>query len=188
MIFFILFFLVLALQRVVELIIARKNEEWMKKRGAKEYGQNHYRAMVIIHTAFFVSLLLEAGFFHSGIHPLWEYLLAGFLLTQAGRIWVISSLGKYWNTKIIVLPDTEVVATGPYKFFRHPNYLIVTVELAIIPLLFNAYWTLIIFAVLNQLILLTRIPVEEEALSRETNYEHVHFSTPGWIGSEKKEK
>ncbi|MGR3764771.1 isoprenylcysteine carboxyl methyltransferase family protein [Rossellomorea sp. NS-SX7] len=186
--FFILFFTILVVQRLVELVIARKNEKWMKDRGAKEFGQDHYRAMVMIHFAFFISLLIEGGLLHSGIHPLWKYLLAGFLLTQAGRIWVISSLGKYWNTKIIVLPNTEVVATGPYKHFRHPNYLIVTLELAIIPLLFNAYWTLVIFSVLNQLILLTRIPVEERALRSETDYERVHLATPGWIGAFKKEK
>ncbi|MCA1054579.1 hypothetical protein LCM10_06235 [Rossellomorea aquimaris] len=186
--FFGLFFAILIIQRVAELVIARKNEQWMKERGAKEFGQSHYQFMVMIHSAFFVSLLIEGGIYHTGVHPLWKYLLAGFLLTQAGRIWVISSLGKYWNTKIIVLPDTEVVAKGPYKLFRHPNYLIVTVELVLIPLLFNAYWTLIIFAVLNQLILFTRIPVEERALKSETNYERVHIGTPGWIGASKREK
>ncbi|WP_175991616.1 isoprenylcysteine carboxyl methyltransferase family protein [Bacillus sp. Marseille-Q1617] len=185
MTFFLLFFTILVIQRAVELVIARKNERWMKSRGAKEFGQGHYRTMVMIHFAFFVSLLIEGGVFHSGLHPLWKYLLAGFILTQAGRIWVISSLGKYWNTKIIVLPNTEVVSTGPYKLFRHPNYLIVTLELAVIPLLFNAYWTLIIFALLNQLILFTRIPVEEQALRSETDYER---ETPGWIGTLKKEK
>jgi methyltransferase len=188
MVFFYLFLVVLAIQRFIELIIARKNEKWMKKQGAKEYGQKHYQAMLLIHFAFFVSLLIEGGIFHSGIHPHWEYLLAIFLLTQAGRIWIISSLGKYWNTKIIVLPDGDIVASGPYKLFRHPNYLIVTIELIIVPLLFNAYWTMVIFAALNQLILFTRISIEEHALRSETDYEFVHFHTPGWIGAAKKEK
>jgi methyltransferase len=188
MFFFKLFLAILAIQRIVELIIARKNEKWMKNQGAKEYGQKHYRAMVLIHFAFFVSLLIEGGIFHSGIHPLWEFLLTIFLLTQAGRIWVISSLGRYWNTKIIVLPHAEVVASGPYKLFRHPNYLIVTIELMIVPLIFNAYWTMVIFAVLNQLILFMRILIEEHALKRETDYELVHLGTPGWIGTVKKEK
>jgi methyltransferase len=186
--FFVLFFTVLVIQRLVELVIAKKNEKWMKDRGAKEFGQKHYHVMVMIHFAFFVSLLIEGGIYHSGIHPLWKYLLALFLITQAGRVWVISSLGKYWNTKIIVLPDAEVVATGPYKLFRHPNYLIVTMELVIVPLLFNAYWTLIVFAVLNQLILLTRIPVEEDALKTETDYDRIHVRTPGWLGIVRKEK
>jgi methyltransferase len=188
MVFFNIFYVVLAIQRLVELILARKNEKWMKRQGAIEYGQKHYHAMVLIHVAFFVSLYIEAGIFHNGIHPLWKYLLSIFILTQAGRVWVISSLGRFWNTKIIVLPYAEVVASGPYKLFRHPNYLIVTIELIIVPLLFNAYWTMVIFAVLNQLILFTRIPIEEHALSIETDYELVHVKTPGWIGTVKKEK
>ncbi|MCA1058391.1 hypothetical protein LCL96_05570 [Rossellomorea aquimaris] len=188
MLYFVLFFSVLVIQRLVELFIAKSNEKWMKKQGAKEYGQSHYRMMVAIHIAFFISLLIEGGVFHSGVNPFWPLLLAGFILTQLVRIWAIASLGKYWNTKIIVLPKADVVAKGPYKHLKHPNYLIVTLELLIIPLLFNAFWTLFIFALLNQFILSIRIPLEEHALKAETDYGQVHFKTKGWIPLFKKEK
>ncbi|NMH70454.1 hypothetical protein HF072_16860 [Bacillus sp. RO3] len=186
--YFILFFFVLICQRLVELFIAKSNEEWMKRQGAREYGKAHYKMMVTIHIAFFVSLLIEGGFFHKGVNPFWPLLLTGFLLTQLGRIWVMSSLGRYWNTKIIVLPEAEAVSKGPYKYLKHPNYLIVTVEFLIVPLLFNAYWTLFIFALLNQFILAVRIPLEEQALRSETDYERIHLQTKGWLPIIKKGK
>ena len=188
MLYFMLFFSVLMIQRIVELFIAKSNEKWMKSQGAKEYGQTHYRMMVAIHIAFFISLLIEGGLLHSGVNHYWPFLLGGFILTQLGRVWAIASLGKYWNTKIIVLPQAEVVAKGPYKHLKHPNYLIVTLEFLIVPLLFNAYWTLFIFALLNQFILSIRIPLEERALKEETDYEMVHVRTRGWIPLFKKEK
>ena len=83
------------------------------------------------------------------------------------RIWCLTSLGKFWNTKIIVLPVLDVVIKGPYKFIRHPNYLIVTIELLVLPLLFSAYFTAIVFSLLNVWMLSVRIPAEEKALKRK---------------------
>ncbi|WP_409251124.1 isoprenylcysteine carboxyl methyltransferase family protein [Bacillus sp. SCS-153A] len=171
---FYLLFAVIAIQRIVELIIARRNEKWMKGKGAKEYGKNHYKLMVTIHMLFFFSLLAEKILAERPISEYWMGLFLVFLITQAGRVWVISSLGRYWNTKIIVLPQADVIAKGPYKFIKHPNYFIVTVELIVIPLMFNAYWTLFIFAILNQFILSIRIPLEEKALAEATDYRTVH--------------
>ena len=86
------------------------------------------------------------------------------------RIWCLTSLGKFWNTKIIILPGADVVIKGPYKFIRHPNYLIVTTELLVLPLLFSAYFTAIVFSILNIWMLSVRIPTEERALKEVTNY------------------
>ena len=169
MVFGILIAFVIA-QRLVELRIARRNELWMKKQGAKEYGERHYIFMVLIHVSFFVSLIAEVFFVRRGLSPYWPFFLAVFILVQLARVWVIASLGKYWNTKIIVLPNIQVVAKGPFKYVRHPNYLIVTIELIVIPLIFQAYFTAIIFFVLNQVILAIRIPAEEKALRENTDY------------------
>ncbi|RIW33088.1 hypothetical protein D3H55_11920 [Bacillus salacetis] len=171
---FYLLFSVIAIQRLVELIIAKRNEKWMKAKGAREYGQNHYRLMVLIHLLFFTSLLAEQSVGRQELNEYWPSLFILFLAAQAGRVWVIASLGRYWNTKIIVLPQADIIAKGPYKFIKHPNYLIVTVELIVIPLIFNAYWTLFIFALLNQFILSIRIPVEERALADTTDYHEIH--------------
>ena len=102
---------------------------------------------------------------------MWPIYLTTFLLVQLGRVWVIATLGKYWNTKIIVLPGSNIVAKGPFKYIKHPNYLIVTIELIVIPLLFQAYITAIVYFILNQVILAIRIPMEEKALREHTDFQ-----------------
>ncbi|KYD09210.1 hypothetical protein MXL46_01305 [Heyndrickxia sporothermodurans] len=168
--FFYLLLVIIIIQRCVELFIAKKNERFLKDQGAKEYGRKHYLFMVMMHICFFVSLLVEVTFFAKSLSSLWPIWFSLFLLTQIGRVWVIQSLGTFWNTKIIVLPEATIVSKGPYKYIKHPNYLIVTTELLVIPLMFNAYFTLVCFFILNQLILAIRIPYEERVLLKETNY------------------
>ncbi len=168
---FFLFFTFVTFQRGVELFVARKNEKWMKDQGALEFGSNHYQYMVAMHALFFVFFLIEKITLNRDVSQIWPLLLSIFVLTQIMRFWVISSLGKYWNTKIIVLPNVNVVRQGPYRFIKHPNYVVVTIELIVVPLLFGAYFTAILFTILNLLILSVRIPAEEKALKELTEYE-----------------
>ncbi|MBS4176618.1 isoprenylcysteine carboxyl methyltransferase family protein [Lederbergia citrea] len=168
--FFIVFLIFLITQRLVELGIAKRNEHWMKKNGAIEYGQRHYKFMVLIHIVFFISLITEVLLFDKNLNHYWIGFIILFGIVQIGRIWVIATLGKFWNTKIIVLPGIKVVAKGPFKYVKHPNYIIVTIELLVIPLMFNAYLTAALFFILNQLILAIRIPAEEKALKENTDY------------------
>lgn len=160
-----LIFVFLIIQRLTELVIARRNEKWMKDRGAYEVGEDHYKWFVIVHSVFFISILIEVfNRPESGQQlNLWLFIL--FLLTQGARVWCLVSLGRFWNTKIIILPGAELVSRGPYRFMKHPNYWIVGIELIIIPLLFHAYITAILFPVLHLLLLRKRIPQEEKALS-----------------------
>lgn len=167
---FLIFLSIIILQRLFELIVARRNEKWMKEQGAVEYGQEHYPIMVMMHSLFFAAFCMEVIVFKKHISPVWPMLLSIFIATQAIRIWALSSLGKYWNTKIIVLPSTTIVKKGPYKYLRHPNYTIVILEILVIPMLFQAYWTAVIFTILNVWMLSVRIPLEEKALMNETNY------------------
>ncbi|SDJ68261.1 isoprenylcysteine carboxyl methyltransferase family protein [Sediminibacillus albus] len=159
-------FLFLIFQRVIELAIARRNEKWMKAQGGIEEGSDHYKWFVITHSLFFVFLLGEAFIRQLNDLPVNQFLLAVFLLSQLFRMWCIASLGKFWNTKIIILPGAELVSKGPYRFIKHPNYLIVLIELIVIPLLFHTYITAIVFPVLHLLLLKIRIPEEEKALAR----------------------
>lgn len=151
-------------------MVAKQNEKWMKNHGGVEFGQKHYRVMVGIHSLFFLVYLGEVYYFEKEISPIWPLLLFLFLLTQAGRVWALTSLGRFWNTKIIVLPFAEVIVKGPYKYLRHPNYVIVTLEFVIIPLLFQAYLTCIVFSLFNIWILSIRIQEEEKALNTLTTY------------------
>lgn len=158
-------------QRLFELRVAKRNEEWMKSQGAIEYGEAHYGIMKLIHTLFFISYITEVFIFDKTLSTYWPLLLALFLLTQSVRVWALTSLGRYWNTKIIVLPNANPVKKGPYQYLKHPNYVIVTAELIIIPFMFEAYITALIFSILNAWILSVRIPEEEKALTELTNYE-----------------
>lgn len=152
-------------QRLFELKIAKSNERWMMQRGGIKLGEEHYKWFILLHTIFFLSVLIETG-----IHPVHRssinlFLLFVFIAAQVGRVWCITALGKFWNTKIIVLPRVALIKKGPYKYVKHPNYIIVAIELFVIPMLFGAYLTAFIFPLLHWCLLKTRIPREEQALA-----------------------
>ncbi|MFS0690946.1 isoprenylcysteine carboxylmethyltransferase family protein [Sporosarcina sp. 179-K 8C2 HS] len=161
---------IIILQRIIELFIAKRNEKWMKSQGAFEAGSSHYPYMVAMHIFFFIALITEVLFFQRQLSAIWPIWLAIFLAAQLLRIWCLTSLGKFWNTKIIVLPNAHVVRKGPYKWLRHPNYMIVATELLVLPLLFNAFITAVVFSLLNIWMMSVRIPTEEQALRKATNY------------------
>jgi methyltransferase len=168
---FIILYLFILIQRLTELWIAKKNEQWMKGKGAIEFGTKHYQVIVFMHVLFLVSFLAEKIIFNRSLSGLWLALIIVFVGTQFLRIWAISTLGKFWNTKIIVLPNADVIRTGPYRFIKHPNYLVVSIEMLIIPLLFNAYITACIFSLFNAMMLAVRIRAEEQALRTFTEYD-----------------
>ncbi|MCM3317059.1 isoprenylcysteine carboxyl methyltransferase [Rummeliibacillus stabekisii] len=162
---FIIVFALICIQRLVELRVARNNERYMKSQGAIEFGQAHYKYIVMLHVAFLASFFIEYMVKESTLSPIWPWLLAVFIVLQLGRIWAIKSLGHFWNTKIIVLPNAQLVKKGPYKWIPHPNYVIVALEILVIPLIFQAYVTAIFFTLLNMLMMFVRIPEEERALN-----------------------
>lgn len=171
MIPFLIFISVLIIQRLLELGIARKNEKWMKEQGAREFGMKHYQYIVLMHALFFVVLVFEKVSFSRELSAFWPLLGVLFVCAQMIRVWTISSLGRYWNTKIIVLPNVEVVRKGPYRLIKHPNYLVVSIELLVVPMIFGAYFTACLFTLLNVFMLSIRIPAEEKALRELTEYE-----------------
>lgn len=171
MLFWLLFVFVL-LQRVVELVVAKRNEKLMYAKGAYEVGADHYPYMVVLHVGFLMSLLIEVTF--DGVNSLTNgWLLVLFLVLQVVRVWCIRSLGVFWNTKILVIKGAYVVAKGPYKYIRHPNYVVVCLEILLLPVMFGAYFTAILFTILNLWMLSVRIPLEEEALNHATNYARI---------------
>lgn len=167
---FISFVCFIILQRVIELWIAKRNERELKQNGAIEFGIEHYPWMVLLHTGFFTVLIIEVVTLNRELSTLWMLWVTLFALAQIGRMWVIQTLGKHWNTKIIVLPNSEVVVRGPYKYVKHPNYVIVATEIIVISLLFNAIITGVIFSLLNAWMMSIRIPIEEQALKENTGY------------------
>ncbi|HLR23353.1 MAG TPA: isoprenylcysteine carboxylmethyltransferase family protein [Pseudogracilibacillus sp.] len=150
-------------ERLVELKIAAKNESWMKQHGGFEVGKGHYKLFIIMHVAFFLSLMVELQYITVGFHI---SLFILFMLVQLCRVWCMLSLGRFWNTKIIVLPSVAVIKTGPYKYMKHPNYVIVFAELFLLPAMFGALWTASLFPLLHMSLLSVRIPLEDKALGR----------------------
>ena len=130
MIFYFILVLVIV-QRLVELQIAKRNEKSMLAKGAYEVGASHYPFMILLHVSFFISLLIEVVFFKSIPSPSLALLIT-FLVLQLLRVWCLVSLGTFWNTKIIILPGANVVMKGPYAYIRHPNYAIVCLEIAVL--------------------------------------------------------
>ncbi|MGE7911419.1 isoprenylcysteine carboxyl methyltransferase family protein [Lysinibacillus xylanilyticus] len=172
MIIYIILILVI-LQRLTEVFIAKRNEKWMLSQGAYEVGSSHYPYMVSLHVGFFLFLIIEVVTNHKSLSPLFPVLFLLFIAVQGLRIWCIRSLGSFWNTKILILPDAKVVRRGPYTFMRHPNYAVVCLEIILLPLMFQAYFTAFCFTLLNVTMLSVRIPIEEKALRDATNYNHV---------------
>ncbi|WP_313800549.1 isoprenylcysteine carboxylmethyltransferase family protein [Cytobacillus sp.] len=183
---FIIFVFLLIGQRGIELLLAKRNEHRMKQKGAIEFGQSHYPFIVAVHSIFFVSLIIEWVLVPGDLSPYWPIFLSLFLIAQYGRLWVLMSLGTYWNTKIIVLPEADIVKKGPYRYVKHPNYIIVMIELIVIPLLFQAYWTAILFPILNAAVLCIRIPAEERALKSLTKYKEAFAKNAPQVNDVKK--
>lgn len=126
---FIIFICFLVLQRLSELVVSGNNAKWLLKNGAIEYGKEHYPFIVALHTLFIASLIVEYTF--RGASAINYLFLVLFFILIAIKVWVIATLGKYWNSKIYKIPGTHPVATGIYKYIKHPNYIIVICEIAI---------------------------------------------------------
>jgi methyltransferase len=156
---FIIFISAFILQRISELIIARRNETWLRAQGAVEYGKAHYPFIVLLHFFFILSLIFEYSHRRADIDIFFLFL---FITLLATKIWVISSLGKYWNTKILRIPEMSPIKKGLYKYLKHPNYIIVVCEFIVVPMVFHLYWTMIIFSILNAMMLTIRIREEEK--------------------------
>lgn len=162
--FFWIFFGALIIQRLSELWVAQRHGALVLAEGGYEVGQDHYKWIVATHVFFFMGLLLEVTVRFDGYgagFPVW---LGLFTLTQGLRYWAILSLGRYWNTRIIVAPDMEHVQRGPYRFISHPNYVAIVTELIVIPMMFGAYMTAVAVTIINAIVLRHRIRVEEQAL------------------------
>ena len=149
------------LQRVVELVWAHRNTAQLRQMGGVEVDAVGYPYFVLLHAGWLVSLAL---FVPAAAQPVWP-LLALFALLQLGRLWVISSLGQYWTTRILTLPGAPLVQTGPFRWFRHPNYLVVIAEIAVLPLAFGAVAIAALFSAVNLMLIVRRIRIEESVLA-----------------------
>ncbi|HJR39639.1 MAG TPA: isoprenylcysteine carboxyl methyltransferase family protein [Nocardioidaceae bacterium] len=155
------------LERLVELIVSNRNARWSLDRGGVEVGRGHYLPMVVLHTGLLLGALVEVWVRRPDTTPAFAgTMLALVLASQALRWWCIATLGRQWNTRVIVVPGLPLVRRGPYRRLPHPNYVAVVVEGFALPLVHSAWITAVVFTVLNAALLTVRIRTENRALSR----------------------
>ncbi|MCC8953977.1 hypothetical protein H8B02_11060 [Bradyrhizobium sp. Pear77] len=148
------------LQRLGELVLSRRNTERLLARGAIEVGARHYPLIVLVHAGWLAALWIWGR--NQDVNLA---ILAALLLLQGLRLWILAALGPRWTTRIIVLPGAPLVASGPYRYFPHPNYAVVVGEIALLPLALHLPVLALIFTLLNLAVLAIRIRAESRALS-----------------------
>lgn len=151
----------IVVQRLAELVHANRNTRRLLREGGQEHGADHYQYFIFLHSAWIavIALLVDP---QQAIHPA---LLALFVSTQLLRLWTLASIGRWWTTRIISAPHFDRVRRGPYRFISHPNYLVVILEIAIVPLMLGLPWVALVFSILNAILLRDRIRVENAVLS-----------------------
>jgi methyltransferase len=148
------------LQRLGELVLSRHNTSRLLAKGAIEIGPGHYPLVVALHASWLAALWIWGR--DQDVDLL---ALGGFVALQGVRLWVLATLGERWTTRIIVLPGAPLVTSGPYRYFSHPNYAVVVVEIALLPLALHLPWLALIFTLLNAAMLAIRIRIEARALA-----------------------
>jgi len=159
--------LAVGLERVAELAVSQRNAAWSLAQGGVESGRGHYPFMVVLHTGLLVGALVEVWVLRPDVVPFLAWaMLALVAVSQGLRWWCIATLGRQWNTRVIVVPGAARVTGGPYRWMTHPNYVAVVVEGLALPLVHSAWTTAAVFTVLNGFLLATRIRSEDAALAR----------------------
>lgn len=176
MLWYLLLILATGVERVCELVVSRRNAKWAFARGGLEFGRDHFPFMVFLHTGLLVGCLLETYLGQREFIPLLGIpMLVLVVLSQAVRWWCIATLGHLWNTRVIVIPGVRLVDRGPYRWLRHPNYLVVVVEGFALPLVYTNWITALVFTLLNGILLVYfRIPTEERALAYATDKNRIY--------------
>lgn len=154
-------------ERLAELVLAQRNLAWSRARGGVEIGAGHYPVMVALHLALLVGCVVEVAAMHRPFIPVlgWS-MLALVVAAQVLRWWCITTLGRQWNTRVVVIPGAARIEGGPYRWFSHPNYVAVAIEGFALPLVHSAWVTALAFTTLNAALLSTRVSVENSALAR----------------------
>lgn len=156
--------LYLVAQRLGELVYANRNTKRLLAIGGQEFGADHYSYFIFLHSAWIAIIALM-------VDPLYKVQTAGlilFAITQILRFWTLASIGRWWTTRIISAPHFDRVKRGPYRFISHPNYLVVVLEIALVPMIMGLPWVALVFSVLNAILLSHRLSIENEILKERS--------------------
>jgi methyltransferase len=169
----------LVVQRLAELAIGQTNAAKLRGAGGVEFGAAHYPPMMAMHVFWLLGLLILGH--DRNVDPFW---LLVFIVLQVGRVWVMASLGRRWTTRVIVLPGLAPVKAGPYRWLRHPNYAIVVLEIAVVPLALGLPLFALVFSLANAVVLIFRIRAENRALAWAARRTPSDTSTPATLANE----
>jgi methyltransferase len=170
----------MVVERLVELIVARRNQRWLISQGAVEVGVEHYPWMVVQHALFLVSCALEVWWLQRPFYPTLALAMVALVVAaMALRYWTMTTLGRRWTTRVFCLPGEPVITSGPYRFLRHPNYLAVAVEIFALPMIHTAWLTATVFSLANAWLLSRRIRAEEAGLRRHNDFDARFGADPG---------
>lgn len=163
---FTLLIVIVAIERIIELVISKRNLSWSFSQGGIEYGRSHYKYMVALHVFLLGGALAEVWITRPTLNPTFSWIMFALAMaSQALRWWCIASLGKRWNTLVVIVPGMPVSKSGPYKWFKHPNYVAVVIEGFALPMVGFAWMTALIFTILNAGVLTMRLRSENAALA-----------------------
>jgi methyltransferase len=163
---YLILIVLVAAERVAELVIARKHLAWSLERGGVEFGASHYPWMVVLHTGLLVGCLAEVLCLQRSFVPLLGWPMLALLVAAQGlRWWCIRTLGRQWNTRVVIVPGAQRVTQGPYRLMDHPNYVAVVAEGIALPLVHTAWLTALLFTMFNAALLSVRIHTENDALA-----------------------
>ena len=163
---FTLLLVLVAIERIIELVISKRNLQWSFAQGGIEFGRSHYKYMVIIHLFLLVGSLIEVWVTKPDLNPALSWSAFSLALASQGlRWWCIATLGQRWNTLVVIIPGMPAITSGPYKWFKHPNYVAVVIEGLALPLVGFAWRTALIFSILNFFVLKARLKSENAALA-----------------------
>jgi len=166
MTWYVLLVAAVAVERLAELVVARRNLAWSRAQGGVEFGASHYPVMVVLHTGLLVGALVEVIGLHRPFLPALGWPMFAIVVAAQGlRWWCITTLGQQWNTRVVVIPGAQRIDGGPYRFFSHPNYVAVIAEGIALPLVHTGWITALVFTVLNAALLTVRIRTENAALA-----------------------
>lgn len=154
--------LLVGLQRLSELWLSRRNAQRLLAEGGREIGAGHYPVLIAVHVGWLAAIF----FLVPADAPAYWTVIAAYLVVQIGRVWVIATLGRFWTTRVIDMPTAPLVKRGPYRWLKHPNYVVVALEVALLPLAFGAWEIALAFSAANAAVLAWRLRVENAALAR----------------------
>lgn len=139
--YFWILFAITAVLHVVEVFVSQRNARWLMKNGGTEFGKSHFKWGVLLLSLFLVGLPIESIIRKTHVASYWGTLLLFYILSQVLRFWGMISLGRYWTIRTIVIPGDIKIVNGPYRWMPHPIYIAAFVEILVLPLMMECYFT-----------------------------------------------